>query len=106
MTAPGAESGVGPANLRVPGVGESTVGTPGDSATGDRPKLLLIETSGRGGRVGLSEGPDLVAERLLDDTRRHARDLAPAVAALLRARSWRPRDLGGVIVSLGPGSYT
>jgi tRNA threonylcarbamoyladenosine biosynthesis protein TsaB len=42
----------------------------------------------------------------LDEARRHLRDLAPSVARLLRERGWAPRDLGGVIVSLGPGSYT
>src|ERR1700723_1491710 len=38
--------------------------------------------------------------------RRHARDLAPAVAELLTGQGWRPGDLHGVIVSRGPGSYT
>src|SRR6267154_1673026 len=70
------------------------------------PRLLLFETSGRIGRVGLAEGPVLLAEDSLDEARRHLRDLAPMVARLLRERGWAPRDLGGVIVSLGPGSYT
>jgi tRNA threonylcarbamoyladenosine biosynthesis protein TsaB len=69
-------------------------------------KLLLVETSGRVGRVGLAVGPELLAEHVLDATRRHARDLAPAVAELLCGQEWRPRDLGCVVVSLGPGSYT
>jgi tRNA threonylcarbamoyladenosine biosynthesis protein TsaB len=69
-------------------------------------RLILIETSGRVGRVALANGPTLVAERTLDEARRHARDLAPAIAELLRELGWRPRDLGGVVVSLGPGSYT
>jgi tRNA threonylcarbamoyladenosine biosynthesis protein TsaB len=73
---------------------------------GDGAKLLLIETSGRVGRVGLAVGPKLLAERALDAARRHARDLTPAVTELLRDRGWRPRELAGVIVSLGPGSYT
>ncbi len=77
-----------------------------DEMADERPRLLLIETSGRVGRVGLATGTELVAERALDASRRHARDLAPAVAELLRERQWRPRDLAGVIVSLGPGSYT
>jgi tRNA threonylcarbamoyladenosine biosynthesis protein TsaB len=69
-------------------------------------KLLLIETSGRIGRVGLAIGPNLLAERALDETRRHARDLAPAVSDLLREHSTKSRDLAAVFVSLGPGSYT
>jgi tRNA threonylcarbamoyladenosine biosynthesis protein TsaB len=70
------------------------------------PRLLLIETSGRVGRIGLAQGPELLAEDSLDEARRHLRDLAPSVARLLRDRGWAPRGLGGVIVSLGPGSYT
>jgi tRNA threonylcarbamoyladenosine biosynthesis protein TsaB len=77
--------------------------------TGDRcdnPKLLLLETSGRVGRVALAQGDLLGEVRTLDETRRHGRDLAPAVAALCKARGWRPRDLDAVIVGRGPGSYT
>ncbi|MGH7170448.1 MAG: tRNA (adenosine(37)-N6)-threonylcarbamoyltransferase complex dimerization subunit type 1 TsaB [Gemmataceae bacterium] len=42
----------------------------------------------------------------MDEARRHARDLAPAMAALLAEQGWRPRDMQAVIVSRGPGSYT
>jgi len=70
------------------------------------PRLLILETSGRIGRVGLALGPKLLGERALDETRRHARDLVPAIVALCGEQSWRVRDLDGVAVSLGPGSYT
>jgi tRNA threonylcarbamoyladenosine biosynthesis protein TsaB len=70
------------------------------------PRLLLLETSGRAGHVAVAEGPAPLGVRRLDEARRHARDLAPAVAELLAGRGWRPRDLAGVVVSLGPGSYT
>jgi tRNA threonylcarbamoyladenosine biosynthesis protein TsaB len=70
------------------------------------PRLLLVETSGRLGRVGLASGMDVLAERTLDESRRHARDLAPTIASLLDEHGWRPRDLSAVVVSLGPGSYT
>jgi tRNA threonylcarbamoyladenosine biosynthesis protein TsaB len=56
--------------------------------------------------VGLAEGRYLKGVRLLDETRRHARDLAPAVADLLAAQGWKARDVQGVVVSRGPGSYT
>jgi tRNA threonylcarbamoyladenosine biosynthesis protein TsaB len=69
-------------------------------------RLLILETSGRTARVALAEGPHLRGVRCLEEARRHARDLAPAVAALLAEQPWRPRDLHGVIVSRGPGSYT
>jgi tRNA threonylcarbamoyladenosine biosynthesis protein TsaB len=72
----------------------------------ETPRLLLIETSAQIGRVGLACGADLLAERALDETRRHARDLAPSVAALLADHGRQPRDVTAVVVSLGPGSYT
>ena len=66
---------------------------------------LLLETSGRGGRVGLAVG-GTISQALLDPARRHNRDLAPAVADLLRAAGLTPKQLRGVMVSIGPGSYT
>jgi len=71
-----------------------------------QPKLLIIETSDKPGLVALAEGERLLGERRLDEARQHARDLAPAVAALLAQETWRARDLDGVLVSRGPGSYT
>jgi tRNA threonylcarbamoyladenosine biosynthesis protein TsaB len=70
------------------------------------PRLLIVETSGRVGRVALARGVALLGARQLDEARRHARDLAPALAELLEAEGWRPRDLDAVLVSRGPGSYT
>jgi tRNA threonylcarbamoyladenosine biosynthesis protein TsaB len=70
------------------------------------PRLLILETSGQVGQVALAQGETLVCGRLLDQTRRHARDLVPAVAELLAAQGWQPRDVQAVIVSRGPGSYT
>lgn len=70
------------------------------------PRLLILETSGRKGGIGLAEGSTLRSQIALDETRRHARDLAPAVKELLQQCGWRPRDLHGVIVNRGPGSYT
>ena len=67
---------------------------------------LVLETSGRVGQVGVARAGVLLAERRLDEARRHARDLAPAVAELLAEQGWSAQDLAGVIVSRGPGSYT
>lgn len=67
---------------------------------------LLIETSGRAGKVGLARGGAVVRAAELDASRRHARDLTAAVDALLKAEALAPRDLTGVMVSVGPGSYT
>jgi tRNA threonylcarbamoyladenosine biosynthesis protein TsaB len=72
----------------------------------EEPRLLIVETSGRIGQVALAQGAELRGVRHLDEARRHARDLAPAVAELLASQNWRPRDLNAVLVSRGPGSYT
>lgn len=67
---------------------------------------LILETSGRVGRVGLARGGSVVRAAALDDTRRHARDLASTVEQILNAESIKPADLMGVMVGRGPGSYT
>jgi tRNA threonylcarbamoyladenosine biosynthesis protein TsaB len=66
---------------------------------------FVIETSGRGGAVGLAVGGDLRTTPL-DPARRHNRDLAPAVAGLLADAGLKPSDVAGVMVGIGPGSYT
>jgi tRNA threonylcarbamoyladenosine biosynthesis protein TsaB len=67
---------------------------------------LILETSSRVARVGLTRGDRVLRSVNLDDTRRHARDLAPTVETLLQAESLLPSELTGVMVSQGPGSYT
>jgi tRNA threonylcarbamoyladenosine biosynthesis protein TsaB len=68
--------------------------------------LLLLETSGRAGFVALAAGDELLVVRRLDEPRRLARDLAPAVKELLAGQGWMPADLAAVFVGRGPGSYT
>jgi tRNA threonylcarbamoyladenosine biosynthesis protein TsaB len=70
------------------------------------PRFLLLETSGRSGHVALAEGESLLSTRRLDEARHQGRDLAPAVADLLAAAGWKPREVSAVVVSRGPGSYT
>jgi tRNA threonylcarbamoyladenosine biosynthesis protein TsaB len=69
-------------------------------------KWLVLETSGRCGRVALAQGETIRGCLILDGARRHARDLAPATQQLLAQEGWKPRDITGVFVSRGPGSYT
>jgi tRNA threonylcarbamoyladenosine biosynthesis protein TsaB len=70
------------------------------------PRLLILETSGRSGCVAVALGEDVCVVHRLEESRRHARDLAPAVAEVLAGQGWSPRDLQAVLVSRGPGSYT
>ncbi|MCE9568329.1 MAG: tRNA (adenosine(37)-N6)-threonylcarbamoyltransferase complex dimerization subunit type 1 TsaB [Planctomycetes bacterium] len=67
---------------------------------------LILETSGRGAKIGLARDGAVVQSVSLDDTRRHARDLAATVDRFLKAESLVPHDLTGVMVGRGPGSYT
>ena len=67
---------------------------------------LLVETSGRVGKLGLARDGAIVRSTRLEETRRLARDLAPIVGELLEAEKLRPKDVMGVMVSIGPGSYT
>jgi tRNA threonylcarbamoyladenosine biosynthesis protein TsaB len=66
---------------------------------------LLIETSMPAGLVGMAVGGEIVS-RTLDPQRRQGRDLAPIVAELLRSSGVAPTAWGGVVVGLGPGSFT
>jgi tRNA threonylcarbamoyladenosine biosynthesis protein TsaB len=68
--------------------------------------LLILETSGRVAEVAVAQGSSLLVVRRLDESRRHARDVAPTVADLLHQQGWSARDLAAVLVSRGPGSYT
>ncbi len=71
------------------------------------PRLLILDTStGGSGFVALGEGPELRGQRRLDEARRHARDLAPAVRGLLDEAGWKPREIHAVVVCRGPGSFT
>ena len=67
---------------------------------------LVFETSGRVGKLGLARDGTIVRSRRLEETRRLARDLAPTVSELLAEEVLQPKEIAGVMVSIGPGSYT
>jgi len=69
-------------------------------------RFLILETSGKEGQVALALGSTLLETRLLDEARRHARDLVPAIRDLLQKQNWKPADIDCVVVDRGPGSYT
>jgi tRNA threonylcarbamoyladenosine biosynthesis protein TsaB len=75
-------------------------------SNGGPPRVLVIDTSHRLGLVALALGEQLLGERRLDEARRHARDLVPAIQELLTEHGWKARELHAVFVSRGPGSYT
>jgi tRNA threonylcarbamoyladenosine biosynthesis protein TsaB len=72
----------------------------------NEPRLLIIESSSQAGEVALAAGEHLLEVFYLAEPRRYARDLALGVRELLWEQKWQARDLDGVLVSHGPGSYT
>ncbi len=68
-------------------------------------RLLLINTCGAEGVVALAEDAAVLAVELLPG-RSSSENLLPAVRRLMEARDWRVRDLAGIAVVVGPGSFT
>jgi tRNA threonylcarbamoyl adenosine modification protein YeaZ len=68
--------------------------------------LLALETSTRVGSVALYDRDRKLAGRDLSAARRHASELLPSVADMLRENGLRLRDVGLVAFSQGPGSFT
>ena len=69
-------------------------------------QVLGFETSGARCGIALTEGEDLIGQIDLRQRMELARRLMPAVDALLRLFDREARNLGGIAVSLGPGSFT
>jgi tRNA threonylcarbamoyladenosine biosynthesis protein TsaB len=69
-------------------------------------RLLAIETSSLAGGVALLDDERLVAEYLLDVSATHSERLLAAVDRVLADARWTPRELGGLAVAVGPGSFT
>lgn len=67
---------------------------------------LAIETSTALGGVAVGRGERLLAEVTLGVQARHSEAVLPAVDFALRAAGVAPRDLAGVVVGGGPGSFT
>jgi len=67
---------------------------------------IAIETSCRTGGAALGLDGQLAQCIDFDASSRHATQLVPRLAELLRDASLRPADLGELYVSAGPGSFT
>ena len=66
----------------------------------------MIETSTECCSVALSEGAQIVAQRIDETPRRQSAMLAPYIVEVLEEAGLKARDLDAVAVSEGPGSYT
>lgn len=69
-------------------------------------RILLMDTSGKTGAVGLATGAGVVASAHLPGTLRHAAELMPTIETLLAGQGWRPDSITDVFLTIGPGSFT
>ncbi len=69
-------------------------------------RILALETSTRAASIAVLRGETLLEQAMLDPHKRTAQALTPAIAAVLDAAGWRPREFELVAVTVGPGSFT
>ncbi len=69
-------------------------------------KLLAVETSTLTGAVALLDGDTVVAECRLNIAVTHSERLLAAVDHTLGAARWTLGDVEGLVVAVGPGSFT
>ncbi len=67
--------------------------------------LALESSTAHGGAALLRDGEIIEIVRL-EEGLRHGRELVPAAQTLQQSHNLTPRDIGGIGVSIGPGSYT
>lgn len=71
-----------------------------------QPILLHIETATEICSVALSRGTEIIGVREAGDGNSHSSNLIPFISCLLSDCRLSCRDLNGIAVSVGPGSYT
>ncbi|MBW2038286.1 MAG: tRNA (adenosine(37)-N6)-threonylcarbamoyltransferase complex dimerization subunit type 1 TsaB [Deltaproteobacteria bacterium] len=68
--------------------------------------ILGIDTSTSCGSLGLIDGDQVVAEYNLNREETHSARLIPSIQVLLKGAKLDIKDVDGLAVSLGPGSFT
>ncbi len=69
-------------------------------------KVLGIETATGASSVALVEGREVVAFASREGRTRHERFLVPALDFCFSQAGWKPEDLDGIAVDIGPGLFT
>lgn len=69
-------------------------------------RVLAVDTSTMAGGVALLDDTRVVGESLLDVRTTHSERLMLAVDRVLADAGWGARDLDGLAVAVGPGSFT
>jgi len=68
--------------------------------------VLGIETATRAAGAAVVNEDRLVAERFVNNRKTHSQNLLPMIQQVLEDTGISPRELGGIAVSGGPGSFT
>jgi tRNA threonylcarbamoyladenosine biosynthesis protein TsaB len=68
--------------------------------------LVALETSGAVASVAVARDGVVLGRRFLSERGRHARGLFPALETILSAGGIHRREIDGVVVGAGPGSFT
>jgi tRNA threonylcarbamoyladenosine biosynthesis protein TsaB len=69
-------------------------------------RVLALEASTLAGGVALIDDERLVAEYVLDVSLTHSERMLATIDRVLTDAGWTPRDLDGLAVAVGPGSFT
>ena len=70
------------------------------------PKLLHIDTTGETAIIGLSIQDQIIAQVKNQESQHHASFVQTSIQALCKEHSININELDGIVVTLGPGSYT
>ncbi|MGH7449697.1 MAG: tRNA (adenosine(37)-N6)-threonylcarbamoyltransferase complex dimerization subunit type 1 TsaB [Longimicrobiales bacterium] len=68
--------------------------------------LIAVETSTDYGSIAIGRGAELVGEVVIGARSRHAESLLPALDFLMRSARIARREIRGVVIGAGPGSFT
>jgi tRNA threonylcarbamoyladenosine biosynthesis protein TsaB len=69
-------------------------------------RILAIDTSTKTGSAALLDGESLIGEYILNVAMTHSERLLPAIERIMADAGWTGKDLEGIAVALGPGSFT
>lgn len=69
-------------------------------------RLLAIDAATKGLGIAIAETDKLLAVASLDIGKTHSQRLLPLIDDLMREGGFSPRDLDGIAVTVGPGSFT
>ncbi|NMB17693.1 MAG: tRNA (adenosine(37)-N6)-threonylcarbamoyltransferase complex dimerization subunit type 1 TsaB [Firmicutes bacterium] len=69
-------------------------------------RILALDSSTKTGSAALLDGESVVGEYILNVAMTHSERLLPAIERIMADAGWTGEDLGGIAVTLGPGSFT